>query len=114
MLDTLLASDIADVDHALDTIAKINESAEVRQICDRSLDDRSDWILRLRILPRITECLLETERNPLFRRVDAEHDDFNLITDLHDIARFADLLRPRHLRDVNEPVNTGREVNKSA
>src|SRR6476660_4507207 len=69
MVDALLASDIADVDHALNTVAEIDEYAEVRQISDWGLDDRSDRILCLRVLPRITESLLQTERNALFSRI---------------------------------------------
>src|SRR4029077_15745015 len=82
MIEPLLPADIGDVNHSLDAISKVDESAEVREAADWAFDDGAGRILLLCFFPRGAERLLEAGRDTVFGRVDAE----NLC--LHQLAGF--------------------------
>src|ERR1051325_8928879 len=76
MVQTLFAADISDVDHALDPIAQVHESPKLGQTGDRSLDYSADRVLPQCILPRISQRLLQPQRDPSIRRVHPKDNYF--------------------------------------
>src|SRR5436305_4720168 len=114
MIQALLVRDIGNVDHSLDAIAHIDETTEVGEAGNRSFHHRANCIFTLRFLPRIAERLPEAQRNAMLSGVHSEHYYFHHFPGLRYVARLLDLLRPRHLRHVNQSIHAGGNFDESS
>src|SRR5271157_1971304 len=97
MVDALLGADLADVNHALDALAKLHKRAELGEARDRPFDHRADRESLPNFSPWITQRLLQAERNAAFAGVHSENHHFHRLAWLHHVARLLRLFRPRHL-----------------
>src|SRR5262245_16981007 len=64
--------------------------------------------------PRILLGLLQPERNPALVRIALEHLDRDLLAGGDDLAGMDVLLGPAHLRDVDQPLDAGLELDEGA
>src|SRR5690606_4692344 len=62
--------------------------------------------------PGVRRDLLVAERDPPLRHVDVEHDDVEVLALLDDLGGVLDPLRPREVRDVDEPVDAGLDLDE--
>src|SRR5438552_3933187 len=113
MIDSFLRADVADMDHPFDTLRYLHESAEFGQADDRAFDNSPGWKFLRCIRPRIAESLLQAQRNAFFTDIDSENYRLYGFAGLHQIARLAHLLDPRHLRNVNQSFDTRLQLNSS-
>ena len=114
MIQTLLARDVGDVNHAVDAAAQIDEAAEVGQAGHRAFGHRAHRILLQRVFPRIAQGLLQTQRNPAVGRVHSQHHRLHHLAGLQKIAGLLDLLRPRHLGNVDQSVHARQQLHERA
>src|SRR5581483_12508380 len=106
--------EIALVHHAIDALFDADEDAVVG---DRA-NAAGDLVARLVLLgedgPGIELELLETERDALGLAIDLEDLALERLALLEDLARVLDLLRPRHLGDVDEAFDARLELDERA
>ena len=102
------------MNHTLNPFGKLHKRAELREAGDRPFYLRTDWKFRRCIGPRIAERLLQPERHSPLRRIHTQDHDLDDIARLDHVARLADLLRPRHLREVDHAFDAGFEFHKRA
>ena len=114
MIDALLVHDVADMDHAFDILGHLHERAELLELRHRPFDDRADRVVLLHVVPRIAQRLLEPERNALIGRIHRQHDHFHRLARFQHVGGLAHLLRPRHLRQMNQTVEPRFEFDKGA
>src|SRR5215471_9077450 len=116
LLDDLLARtlpvEIGEVDHAVAVEAE--EETELGLVLDLALDDRAGRILLDEDLPRIAHGLLEAERDAALDRIDLEDLHLHLLRGGNDLAGMHVLLGPRHLGDVDEPLDARLELDERA
>src|SRR5947207_518519 len=97
MLDALAPRHVGDVDEAVDLFLHLDERTELSEVPDLAVDFAADRILVGQVVPGIAFDLLEAERNPARRRVDAEDERVHRVADIEQLARMFDALAPRHL-----------------
>src|SRR3984893_937257 len=118
LLDDLLARalpvEIGEVNHAVDVAVEPEEEAELGLVLDLALDDGAGRILLDEDLPGIAHGLLEAERDAALDRIDLEDLHLDLLGGRHDLAGVHVLLGPRHLGDVDEPLDAGLELDEGA
>src|SRR3954469_18947920 len=114
VLDPLAPRHVGDVDQAVDLLLDFDERAELGEVADLALDLRADRILVGQVVPRVGLDLLEAERNPPRRAVDAEHHRVDRVADVEQLRRVLDALAPRHLADVDQPFDAGFELDERA
>src|SRR4051812_47660086 len=114
MLDPLAPRHVGDVDQAVDLLFDFDERAELGEVANLALDLRADRVLVGEVVPRVALDLLEAERNPPRRRIDAEHHGVHRVADIEDLRRVLDALAPRHLADVDQPLDAGLELDERA
>src|SRR5262249_41621906 len=114
MIDALLRADIADVHHAFDAFGDLHERAELLDAGDWSLDDRAECELGGRVGPRVAERLLKSERNAALAGIDAEHNNFDHVAGFDHVSGLADLFRPRHLREMDQPFDAFLQLDECA
>src|SRR5207237_963226 len=85
-------------------VRQLDEGAKVRQPHDLALDDIADVMRVEELAPDARLQLLESERQPLIFRIDAEDLRLNRVALLQHLGRMLDLA-PRHVRNVDEPVD---------
>src|SRR2546427_6551247 len=102
------------MNEAVDFLLHFDEGAELREIPDLALNLAADWILVRQVVPGIALDLLEAERDPARRRIDAEHERVDRVADVEKLARMLDALAPRHLADVYQPFNPRLELDERA
>ena len=61
----------------------------------------------------LSTCLRPSE-NPPRARIDAEHHRLDAVADVEDLRRVLDALAPRHLADVDQPLDAGLELDERA
>ena len=66
------------------------------------------------LVPGVRLGLLHAQRDFLLLLVDVQHDDFDLVADLHQLAGMADPLGPRHLADVDQALDALFELDERA
>src|SRR5215467_15357722 len=79
MLHALGPAQVADVNQAVDAVFDLDESTEVGQIANPTLDSHADRELLMQRIPRVGGELTHAERNAPLGRVHVEHDAFDLI-----------------------------------
>ena len=98
--------DLRDVQETLEALLQLHERAEVRQLGYLPTDLLTHLMLFDELIPDIRSQLLETERQALTLDIDVEDRDFDLLSLLQDLRRVFDALRPRHVGDVNQTVDS--------
>src|SRR6266850_3656157 len=114
MLDPLAPRHVGDVDQAVDLFFHLDERAELGEVAHLAVDLRADRILVGEVVPRVALDLLQAERNPPRRRVDAEHHRVDVVADVQDLRGVLDALAPRHLADVDQPFDARLELDERA
>src|SRR5436309_11619142 len=114
MLHALRPAHVGDMNEPVDTWLYFYEGTETREVAHFAIDACSHWILQWEHHPRILLGLFHTERDLLLVRIDFENDRFDRLADGHELRRMTDVARPAHLRDMNQPFNTGLQFNKGA
>ena len=94
MADLAGPGHVADVQQAVDAFFDLDERAVVGQVADRALDHRARRIALGHLVPRVRLGLLHAERDFLLVLVDVQHHDFDLVADVHQLARMVDALGP--------------------
>ncbi len=112
VLDLLRPAHLADVNEPLDAGLDLDECAVIGDRHDLAADALA-WRVGLRgVVPRVCHRLLEAEGDALRLSVVLEHHDFDLVTDVEDLARMIHAA-PAHVRDVKEAVDA-TEVDECA
>src|SRR5436190_5795056 len=112
MPDVARPAHLGDVHETFDPRLELDERAIVRDRDDLALHARADRVFRGDVLPRIRLELLQAERNALALPVDVENFDFELLTDLHHLARVRHAA-VAHVGDMQQAVHTA-EIDERA
>ena len=102
VLDLLRPREVGDVYKTIDTFFDLYEDTEVGEVADLSRVARADGEALVDVFPWIFLELLETEAHLTLFAVKREDDSFDYVADLQEFLSRADVLRPRHFRDVDE------------
>ena len=100
------------MNHAFYALRHLHERAKLGEAHDRPLDRRPNRKLLRSINPRIAQRLLQPQRDPLFAGIDSEDHGLDCFAGLHQIARLAFFLDPRHLRNVNQSFDSWLQLHK--
>src|SRR3990172_1531110 len=73
---------------------------------------RPDRVLRFHHLPRVGRDLLHAERDLPALAFDVKHLGLHLIAHGHQLGGVLDLVRPRHLRDVDESLDSRLQLHE--
>src|SRR5437879_9032590 len=92
MIDLARPGDVRDVDHAIETLFQLDESAVAGEVANLAFDARAGREFFESFLPRIGFELANAERNLLFFAIDAEHRRLDFLIDFEDIRRLGDPL----------------------
>src|ERR1043165_5164029 len=96
MLDPARPGNVRHMDETVDTVFDLDESAEVRQVADASVNARADLVTLVQRLPRVLLHLLHTEADTTRLGIDAQYFDFHCVAGIDDFARVLDALGPAH------------------
>src|SRR5213594_1261017 len=105
---------VRDVQQPVHARLELDERPEVGEVADAPERPRTGLVALLDRRPRIRLDLLHAQRDPLGAAVDVEHDHLDLVADIDELRGMADPAGPGHLRDVNEPFDTGLELDERA
>ena len=105
---------VRDVDQAVDAVFHLDEGAEVGQVADFALNDRTNRIPLDEGNPGIALALLETQADLLVFLVDLQDHDVDFIADRNDLGRMLDVPRPTHLTDVDQALDTTFQLHEGA
>src|SRR5438876_2896 len=105
---------VGDVQEAIHAGLELDERAEVGQVAHLPRDPRPRAVALLDRRPRVGLDLFHAERDALRGAVDVEHDHVHLVADVHQLGGMTHAARPRHLRDVDEPLDAGLELDEGA
>src|SRR5256884_2484446 len=105
---------VGDVQEAIHAGLELDERAEVGQVAYLPRDPRPRAVALLDRRPRVGLDLFHAERDALRGAVDVEHDHVHLVADVHQLGGMTHAARPRHLRDVDEPLDAGLELDEGA
>ena len=114
MADLSGPAHVGDMEKTVDAFLDLDERAVVGEIPDGSLDHGARRVLAGNLIPGVHLGLLHAQGDFLLLLVDAEDDDFDLVANLHQLARMIDSLRPRHLGDVDKPLDPFLELDERA
>src|SRR2546430_1285914 len=112
MADAARPGHVGDVQEAVHAGLELDERAEVGQVAHLARDARSGVVALLDRRPRVGLDLLHPERDALGGAVDVEDDHVDLVAHVHQLRRMAHAARPRHLRDVDEPLDAGLQLDE--
>ena len=105
---------IRQVRHAVDVARKTDEQAELGGVFDIALKFGPDRVLFGEHRPRVFKALLDAEADPAPLDVDIEDRDLDLLTGRDDLAGVHVLLGPAHLRDMDQALDPGLELEEGA
>src|SRR5436190_12173461 len=105
---------VGDVQEAVHAGLELDERAEVGQVAHLPRDPRPRAVALLDRRPRVGLDLFHAERDALRGAVDVEHDHVHLVADVHQLGGMTHAARPRHFRDVDEPLDTRLELDEGA
>src|SRR3989442_13203196 len=97
-----------------DVAAEVYDDPLVHQPHDAAPQLGADRVGLTDPQPRIFLRLLQPQRDPLVLGVDVENENVDLVALLHDLRRMLDALGPRHVRDVNQPVDPRLDFDERA
>jgi len=99
---------------AVNVLLQADERAEARELGDVAGDEVADLVILVNVLPRILAELLDADRDALVRLVHFQHDRFDFVASLQDLAWVVDLARPRDVGHVNHAVQAFFQFDESA
>ena len=105
---------VADVQQAVDALFDLDEGAVVGEVADRALDHGARRIAVGHAVPGILLGLLHAQGDLALLLVDLQHDDFDLVVDLHQFAGMADAAGPGHLADVHQALDALFQLDEGA
>src|SRR5207249_2153952 len=105
---------LRDVQEAVHAGLELDERPEVREPAHLARDARAGVVALLDRRPRVGLDLLHSERDALAGAVDVEDDHVDLVADVHQLRWVTHAARPRHLRDVDEPLDAGLQLDEGA
>ena len=114
MIDALLCTDLAYMDHALDAFRQLHKRAKLRDAGHRSLHHGANWKFLRHLGPWISKGLLETQGNSPFARIHAENYSFNGFSRLDHVAGSSYFPGPGHLRKMDQSFNPWLQFDKCA
>src|SRR5438105_956303 len=98
-------SELRHRDESFDVTAEIDDDAFVHQPHHAAAQLRADGIRLSDAQPRVLLGLLETQRDPLVLGIDVQNQDVDFVALFHDFRRMLHALGPRHVGDVDQPVD---------
>ena len=105
---------VADVQQAVDALLDLDEGAVVGEVADRALDHGARRIAVGHAVPGVLLGLLHAQGDLLLLLVDLQHDDFDLVVDLDQLAGMADAAGPGHLADVDQALDALLQLDEGA
>src|SRR5688572_10933847 len=105
---------LRDVQQAIDTGLELYKSAEVCQADDLPSDPRPHGISLRHRRPRIRLDLLEPQRDTLVLPVEIQDLRVDVLALLQHLRRMPDVAGPRHIGDVEQPVDAGLQLDEGA
>src|SRR4029077_3630731 len=114
MIDPFFRADFADVNHSLNALCNLHEGAELGNAHHWPFDHRANTQILCRLDPGITQRLFQSQRNAPLTRVHSQDDRFHGLAGFHSVTRLPDFSRPRHFRNMDQPLNAGFEFHKCA
>src|SRR2546422_5175988 len=108
------ARHLRDVEQPVHAGLELDERAEVGEADDLPRDPRAHRVALGDGGPRIGLDLLEPERDALVLAVEVQDLRLELLPLLEDLRGVAHVARPRHVGDVQEPVDPGLELDERA
>ena len=93
---------------------ELDERAEVRHPHDLAFDRVADVMPREEVVPDVGRELLQAERQPLVLGVDVEHHRLDDVALLQHFGGVLDPLAPRHVGDVDQPVDLLLDLDERA
>src|SRR5438445_1787762 len=105
---------VGDVQEAVHAGLQLDERPEVGQVAHLARDARPGVVALLDRRPRVGLDLLHHGRDALAGAVDVEDDHVDLVADVHQLRWVTHAARPRHLRDVDEPLDAGLQLDEGA
>src|SRR5213592_1371381 len=101
-------------DEALDVVPQVHDHAFVHEAQHPAPQLGADRIRLADLQPGILLGLLQAQRDPLVLGVDVEDQDVHFVALLNHLRRMLDALRPRHVRDVDQAVDTRLDLHERA
>ena len=105
---------VRDVQEPVHAGLELDERAEVREVAHLALHALAGLVALVDGRPRIGLHLLHAQGDPLGRLVHVQHQDIDHVADVDDLRRVPDPPRPRHLGDVDEPLDPRLELDEGA
>src|SRR5262245_46229418 len=112
VLDPLAPRHVGDMNQAVDLFLDLDERAELGEVTNLALDSRTDGVLVRQVVPRVALDLFQTKRNASSRRIDSQHHRVDVVADIQNLRRVLDALAPRHLGNVNQPLDARLELDE--
>src|SRR6185437_4768531 len=112
MADLAGPAHVADVQQSVDALLDLDERAVVGQVADHARDRSARRIAVGDLVPGVLLGLLHAQRDFLLFLVDAQHDDFDFVVDMHQFVGVADPLSPRHFADVDQALDAFFELDE--
>src|SRR5215831_17346997 len=102
------------MDEAVDAVFNLDERAEIGEVANLALHYRSYRELLVQRFPWVSLELLESQADAPIRRIDVEHNCLHLIAHIDQLRGMLHALRPRHLADVNQALNSLLQLDERA
>ena len=110
-----MVGQFGNVQQPFQTVLEADEHAEIRDLRDRSRDDLTGLVLAGNVsLPGVFAQLLQSQGDPATLLIDREHAALDLLVLLDDFVGMADLSGPRHVADMQQPVDPFLDLDKRA
>jgi len=114
-LGLTVVGELRDVEQALEVVVELHEDPEVGDLGDEAGEQVADVVVARDLLePRVRRQLLAAQGDALLLHVDGEHDALHLVALLDHLGGVADLLRPRHVGDVQQAVDALLDLDEGA
>ena len=103
VIDALGPGKLTNVDQPLNSGLEFHESAVRQNIDDLAVDLITDRVTLIDRAPGIRPLLLETKGDLLFDLIDRDDNNFDVITDLHEVRGMRNA-SPAHIRDMEKTI----------
>ena len=113
MLDAFGPGHIGNMNKAVDSLFQFDKGTEGRQIPDLAIYHVTDREFIVQCKPRIRLNLFHAQGNLFILRIDLKHHGFYILADCHNFRRVRDMLGPGHFGDMDQPLNTLFQFDKS-
>ena len=110
-----MVGQLRNVQQPFQAVFEAHEDAEVGDLGDRAFNDLAKFVLAGNVAgPGVFGELLQTQGDAAAALVDRKHTAFDLLILLDEFAGMADLAGPRHVADVQEPVDSLFDLDEGA